>query len=131
MTTAERFEDLQVWQTAKELTSLIHLSSFGTFAGDFGPRDQMRRAAVSIMSNITKGFESQTQAMFIQFPGRAKGCAGEFRAQRYIAQEQEYITNDEFHSLMSLAAQQEACPFYSVPGVPAPRPSRTGGSSAI
>jgi four helix bundle protein len=104
MTTAKRFEDLEVWQRAKELTNLIYgLSSSGAFARDFGLRDQMRRAAVSVMSNIAEGFESQTQVLFIQFLGRAKGSAGEPRAQLYIALDQEYITSDEFRSAMSLA----------------------------
>ena len=92
MTTAKRFEDLEVWQRAKELTSLIYrFSSSGMFARDFGLRDQMRRASISIMSNIAEGFESQTQGLFIQFLGRAKGSAGEVRAQLYIALEQDYI----------------------------------------
>lgn len=104
MTTAKRFEDLDVWQRAKDLTNLIYrLSSSGAFARDFGLRDQMRRASVSFMSNIAEGFESQTQALFIQFLGRAKGSAGELRAQLYIALEQEYITSDEFKSVISLA----------------------------
>ena len=104
MTTAKRFEDLEVWQRAKELTNLIYsLSSSGAFARDFGLRDQMRRAAVSVMSNIAEGFESQTQVLFIQFLSRAKGSAGELRAQLYIALEQKYITNDEFESAISLA----------------------------
>jgi hypothetical protein len=61
MTTAKRFEELEVWQRAKELTNLIYcLSSSGAFARDFGLRDQMRRASVSIMSNIAESFESQT-----------------------------------------------------------------------
>ena len=64
---------------------IYRLSSAGAFARDFGLRDQMRRAAVSIMSNIAEGFESQTQVLFIQFLGRAKGSAGELRAQLYIA----------------------------------------------
>lgn len=86
MTTAKRFEELKVWQKAKELTNLIYqLSSSGSFARDFGLKDQMRRAAVSVMSNIAEGFESQTQALFIQFLGRAKGSVGELRAQLYIA----------------------------------------------
>ena len=106
MTTAKRFEDLEVWQKAKELTNLIYrLSSSGAFARDFGLRDQMRRAAVSIMSNIAEGFESQTQTMFMQYLARAKGSAGELRAQLYIALEQEYITNAEFQSAFSLAEQ--------------------------
>lgn len=104
MTTAKRFEDLDVWQRAKELTSLIYgLSSSGAFARDFGLRDQMRRASVSVMSNIAEGFESQTQALFIQYLGHAKGSSGELRAQLYVALEQEYITNDEFKSAFSLA----------------------------
>ena len=107
MTTAKRFEDLEVWQKAKELTNLIYrVSSSGAFSRDFGLRDQMRRAAVSIMSNIAEGFESQTQAMFIQYLGHAKGSAGELRAQLYIAVEQNYITQDEFNSAISLA---ESC----------------------
>ena len=107
MTTAKRFEDLEVWQKAKELTNLIYrVSSSGAFSRDFGLRDQMRRAAVSIMSNIAEGFESQTQAMFIQYLGYAKGSAGELRAQLYIAVEQNYITQDEFNSAISLA---ESC----------------------
>ena len=52
----------------------------------------MRCASVSIMSNIAEGFESQTQAMFIKYLGHAKGSAGEFRAQLYIAKDQGYIT---------------------------------------
>lgn len=104
MTTAKGFEDLEVWQKAKELTNLIYsLSSLGSFARDFGLRDQMRRAAVSIMSNIAEGFESQTQALFIQFLSRAKGSSGELRSQLYIALEQEYITTVEFQSAFSLA----------------------------
>jgi hypothetical protein len=57
MTTAKRFEELETWQRAREITNLIYrLSSAGSFARDFGLRDQMRRASVSIMSNIAEGF---------------------------------------------------------------------------
>jgi four helix bundle protein len=104
MTTTKRFEELEVWQKAKELTNSIYqLSSSGSFARDFGLRDQMRGAALSIMSNIAEGFESQTQALFIQFLGRAKGSAGELRAQLYIALEQNYMTREEFESISRLA----------------------------
>lgn len=104
MATAKRFEDLDVWQRAKELTNLIYKhSTDGAFSRDFGLRDQMRRAAVSIMSNIAEGFESQTQSMFIQYLGRAKGSAGEVRAQLYIAHEQNYLSEEEFKSILSLA----------------------------
>jgi len=104
MTTAKRFEELEVWQRSKELTNLIYkCSTDGAFARDFGLRDQIRRAAVSIMSNIAEGFESQTQALFIQYLGRAKGSAGEVRAQLYIAKDQGYISDEDFKSLFSIA----------------------------
>lgn len=104
MSTAKRFEELDVWQRAKELTNLIYgFSSEGAFSRDFGLRDQIRRAAVSIMSNIAEGFESQTQAIFIQYLARAKGSAAEVRAQLYIARDQGYITEDDFNSTFTLA----------------------------
>ena len=104
MTTAKRFEDLDVWQRAKELTNLVYrFSGSGPFSHDAGLRDQMRRASISIMSNIAEGFESQTQALFIRYLGYAKGSAGELRAQLYIVLEQGYVSDDEFRSTLSLA----------------------------
>jgi len=104
MTTAKRFEDLDVWQNAKELTNLVYKYSLdGAFARDFGLRDQMRRASVSIMSNIAEGFESQTQVMFIKYLAYAKSSAGELRAQLYIARDQGYIADEEFNKIFSLA----------------------------
>ncbi len=104
MTTAKRFEDLEVWGKAKELTNLVYkYSSDDVFARDFGLRDQMRRAAVSTMSNIAEGFESQTQALFIKYLAYAKGSAGELRAQLYIARDQGYINDEEFKTIFSLA----------------------------
>jgi four helix bundle protein len=104
MTTAKRFEDLEVWQRAKDLTNLIYKhSTDGIFSRDFGLRDQMRRAGVSIMSNIAEGFESQTQATFIKYLGHAKGSAGELRAQLYIARDQGYISQENFSEMFSLA----------------------------
>lgn len=104
MTTAKRFEDLEVWQRAKDLTNLVYKhSTEGAFSRDFGLRDQMRRASVSIMSNIAEGFESQTQAMFIRYLGIAKGSAGELRAQLYIAKDQGYISEGNFFEMVSLS----------------------------
>ena len=104
MTTAKRFEELEVWQRAKELTNLVYkYSSDGIFMRDFGLRDQMRRAAVSIMSNIAEGFEGQTQAMFIKYLAHAKGSAGELRAQLYIARDQKYVSEENFSEMFSLA----------------------------
>ena len=97
MATVERFEDLEVWKRARELANMIYdISEAGTFARDYGLREQMRRAAISILSNIAEGFESRTQALFIEFLGRAKASAGELRAQLYIAIDRRHITQDQF-----------------------------------
>ncbi len=97
---AVRFEDLHAWQAARKLTlDVYQLSSVGAFAHDFGLRDQIRRAAVSIMSNIAEGFESRTRPLFTEFLGRAKGSAGEVRAQLYIALDVGYIDQTQFTSL--------------------------------
>lgn len=71
------------------------------FARDYGLRDQMRRAAVSVMSNIAEGFESRSQAMFADYLGRAKGSAGELRAQLYVALDAGYLSQEEFSRLKS------------------------------
>ncbi len=68
MATINRFEELECWQTARELTRRVYkLSSAGGFSKDFGLRDQMRRAGVSVMSNIAEGFESRTRPLFVEF----------------------------------------------------------------
>ena len=100
MATIERFEDIEAWQTARGLTQLVYsLSNRGSFAQDWGLRDQMRRAAVSILSNIAEGFESRTQSLFIDYLGRAKGSAGELRAQAYVALDAGYLTTVEFEQV--------------------------------
>ena len=104
MSTITRFEDIQAWQTARELTRLVYgLSGKGAFSKDFGLRDQIRRAAVSVMSNIAEGFENQTQAQFIRYLGLAKGSAGEVRSQAYVALDLQYIEPEEFEILIDLA----------------------------
>ena len=107
MPTITRFEEIEAWQVARALTRHVYqLSNQGAFARDFGLRDQMRRAAVSIMSNIAEGFESRTQSLFIEFLGRAKGSAGELRAQAYVTLDAEYIDSSEFEQLRN---QAEMC----------------------
>ena len=104
MGTITRFEDIRAWQTARELTRRIYaVSNEGAFAHDFGLRDQIRRAAVSIMSNVAEGFESKTQAQFVRFLGYAKASAGEVRAQLYVALDVGYIEEREFRALSDMA----------------------------
>ncbi len=82
MATIRRFEDIRAWQTARQLTREVYeVTKHGAFARDYGLRNQMQRASVSIMSNIAEGFESGTQGQFIRYLGHAKASAGEVRAQ--------------------------------------------------
>jgi len=104
---AKRFEELEAWQTARKLTQQVYeLSNQGDFSRDYGLRDQMRRAAVSILSNIAEGFESRTEGLFLEFLGRAKGSAGELRAQVYVAHDARYLTRPQ---AIQLRAECEKC----------------------
>ena len=104
MSTITRFEDIEAWKTARELTVLIYkFTTQRMFTRDFGLKDQIRRAAVSVMSNIAEGFESQTQAQFIRYLGLAKASAGEVRSQLYIASDVQYLTKEQFDQGFSLA----------------------------
>jgi four helix bundle protein len=103
---ATRFEDLVVWQKARALTGLIYdLTREKTFAGDFGLRDQIRSAAVSVMSNIAEGFERGSDAEFGHFLSIAKGSCGEVRSQLYVAGDQGYIDATSFTRASDDAAE--------------------------
>jgi four helix bundle protein len=95
-----KFEDLECWQEATSLAIEIYrISSEGELGKDFGFRDQLRRAAVSIASNIAEGKERETPAEFIRFLYIAKGSAGELRTQIYIAKEIGYLSDDKYQEL--------------------------------
>jgi four helix bundle protein len=105
MASIQKFEDIEAWQKARELTNAVYsCSGKGAFAKDFGLRDQIRRAAVSIMSNIAEGFERSGSAEFSQFLAIAKGSAGEVEAQLYVAFDQGYINQEQFDSIKSAAS---------------------------
>ena len=104
MATITRFEEIDAWVTARELTRLIYaLTDQGNFAKDFGLKNQIQRASVSIMSNIAEGFESRTQARFIDYLGHAKASAGEVRCQLYIAMDLSYMNQEQFKQVFDLA----------------------------
>jgi four helix bundle protein len=106
MGTIQRFEEIEAWQTARDLARQVYsISNAGAFAKDFGLRDQMRRASVSIMSNIAEGFESRTELLFLEFLGRAKGSAGELRAQFYVAHDAGYVSADQLEPLQDECAK--------------------------
>jgi len=102
----DRFEDLVAWQRARELTRQIYLlSKKGHFSKDFGLRDQIQRASVSIMSNLAEGFERGSKSEFHQFIVIAKASCAEVRSQLYVATDVGYITKEEFDCVSNLAIE--------------------------
>jgi len=100
--TVKYFEDLDVWKEARRLTSEVYAATRnGGFSKDFGLRDQIQRATVSIMSNIAEGFERGGNQEFIQFLYIAKGSCGEVRSQLYVALDQGYIAREHFDELFN------------------------------
>ena len=107
MAKIERFEDIEAWKKARVLTNRLYaITNAGAFARDFGLRDQIRRAGVSIMSNIAEGYERGAgDKEFARFLSIAKGSAGEVRAQLYVAPDVGYVTEAEFDELSQLAIE--------------------------
>jgi four helix bundle protein len=99
----KNFEELEIWKEARRLTCAIYdLSQTARFSKDFGLRDQMQRAAVSIMSNIAEGFERGGNQEFIQFLYIAKGTCGELRSKLYVALDQGYVDRKAADSLLAV-----------------------------
>jgi four helix bundle protein len=93
---AETFEELHIYQRARELTNAVYALCRGGESGrDLGLVDQIRRASVSVMSNIAEGFERGSKTEFIQSLFIAKGSCGEVRAQLQIAADQQYVSAAE------------------------------------
>lgn len=104
MPTIIRFEEIEAWQTARELTKMIYsIMEEGKLSRDFGLKDQLRRASVSVMSNIAEGFESSSQALFIRYLGIAKASAGEVRSQLYVARDVNFLIDQQFLQLFQIA----------------------------
>ena len=102
----KRFEEIEAWQKARELTRRVYqFSNQGEFVNDFALRNQIRKSCISIMSNIAEGFERQGNAEFVQFLLIAKGSAGEARTQLYIALDQGYISDSTFEDLFKLVME--------------------------
>lgn len=91
----DRFEDMIVWQKSQELAVSIY-KSFQSL-NDYGFKDQIQRAAVSISNNISEGFERKSNNEFKQFLFISKGSAGELRNMLYIAKKLNYISEEQFN----------------------------------
>ena len=99
-----RFEDIEAWQIARELNLEVYRATgVGAFARDFGLRDQIRRASVSVSSNIAEGFARRTPKDFSRFLTIARASAAEVCSQLYLALDLEYLAQDDFDRLYRLA----------------------------
>jgi four helix bundle protein len=102
----ERFEDIQAWQKARDLVNAVYaLTRKPGFDQDRSLKDQIRRATISIVANIAEGYERRSDKEFSQFLYTARGSAGEVRSSLYVAQDQGYITNEEFTRVRTLAEE--------------------------
>jgi four helix bundle protein len=108
MSSIKAFEDLKAWQQARQLTKIIYiLTNKPIFNRDYGLKDQIRRAAVSVSSNIAEGFERGGKEELIHFLYIAKGSCGEVRTQLYLSYDLGYISEEEFGKV------KEKCKFVS------------------
>ena len=99
----EKFEDIIAWQKARELTIITYIQFKN--CRDFGFKDQIQRASVSIMNNIAEGFERRTNKELINFLYIAKGSCGEVRSMLYLAREFGYINKEQFDKNYNLSIE--------------------------
>jgi len=106
MATFKNFEEIECWKKARMLTRRIYeVTNNNAFARDYALKDQIRRAAISVMSNIAEGYDRSGTAEFIHFLSTAKGSAAEVRCQLYIAVDEGYLAEDRFIEINALAAE--------------------------
>ncbi len=104
MASIRTFEEIDAWKKARELTKAIYLASnIGEFARDFGLRDQIRRAAVSIMANIAEGFGRGGNKEFVQFLSIASGSLSDVKSLLYVALDAGYLNQEQFEKLFEKA----------------------------
>lgn len=105
----ERFEDIEAWQLARELTCQVYsLTKKARFARDFGLRGQIQDAAGSSMHNIAEGFDAETNPEFIRFLRYAKRSCTEVQSELCVALDQAYITDTEFKEVYDHAGRTRA-----------------------
>jgi four helix bundle protein len=109
MALIKRFEDILAWQEARKLVTQVYdMTREGTFAKDFGLRDQIQRAAVSVMANIAEGFDCESHREFARFLGFARRSAVEVQSLLYAALDIGHITEEAFKSTYELAEKTKA-----------------------
>ncbi|MGI8640651.1 MAG: four helix bundle protein [Pyrinomonadaceae bacterium] len=103
MATFKRFEEIQAWQKAREVTQMVYsISNNEKFAKDFSLRDQIKRAGVSIMANIAEGHGRRTSTEFANFLNIARGSAIEVQSHLYVALDMKYINQSEFDKVYAM-----------------------------
>ena len=103
----ERFEDLDAWKVGRELANLIYdLTRTPDLSKDYGFKDQLQRAAVSVMNNIAEGFERGSNKDFAKFVFISRGSTGEVRSMLYLALDQKYISEDQFRAAYDLCVRE-------------------------
>ena len=110
MEKAKRFEDLLIWQTARELVKEIY-KDFGQDTNgyrDYGFKDQIQRAGISIMNNIAEGFERHSNTEFSRYLDIAKGSCGEVRSMYYTSEDLKYVTQEIAEARRNKAKQLSA-----------------------
>lgn len=106
MSTFKTYQDIEAWQKARELTNKIYsFTKQNEFHKDYALIDQLRRACISVMSNIAEGFERDRPKEFVQFLLYAKGSIGEITTQLIIALDQKYIDTHQYKELSDLAIE--------------------------
>ena len=109
MATFRRFEDIEAWKRGRELNVRVYeLSSSGAFAKDFALRDQIRRASISVASNIAEGYARQSRADFARFLVIARASAAEVISQLYLALDVGHIDHDQFEQARRIADEASA-----------------------
>ena len=111
MATFKRFEEIEGWQKAREPAREVYrITNGGPFSRDFGLRDQIRRASVSIMANVAEGFGRGGNKEFVAFLSIARGSCAEVKSHLYVAKDAGFIEPAEFNTLYSLASEAEGLP---------------------
>jgi len=106
--TFKRFEEMHAWQSARELVKMVYeVTKQPDFNRDFTLRDQIRRAVISVMSNIPEGFGTGTDADFVRFLGYARRSASETQSQLYAAIDQDFVSSEKYKELYALANMTE------------------------
>lgn len=102
--TIKRFEEMKVWQDARMFTKVIYeMTANHSFKIDFGLKDQIQRASVSVMSNIAEGYERDNNKEFVRFLLYSKGSIGEVRSLLCVASDLSYISDSEFQRTREIA----------------------------